>query len=158
MTEKYFNRKLLSIIIYTVSICLFLINILGLIFTITNKYWTLIGLVLLGVSAGLCGLAIAINKTNDIIINYQNKELEVNLRFNNKEKLCIPFDSIVNVYETTGEKLEKELKFKKIPKRILVIERKSYKEYIPLNLFDEDSIKSLKRELLKVRDSYENFI
>ena len=158
MTGKYFNRKKLTMIVFSVSICLLLVNILGLIFTIINKTWTLIGLALLGISAGLCGLAIANNRTNDIIINYQNKELEVNLRFNNKEKLCIPFDSIVNVYETTGEKLEKELKFKKIPKRILVIERKSYKEYIPLNLFDEDSIKSLKRELLKVRDSYENFI
>ncbi len=158
MTEKYFNRKLLTMIFYIASICLFLISIPLLVFTISIKSWSFVGFSLLVIAFGLMILAIAVNRGNDIVINYENKEVMCNIKFNNKENLCIPFDSIINVYEINDEKLKKEIKLKKYPKRVLVIERNYYKEYIPLNWFDDDTVKLLKEELLKVRDSYENFI
>lgn len=158
MTEKYFIRKKLTIIIYFVSISLLTINITGVILTIILKLFLLVSVTLIGISFGLMGLAIAVNRVEDVIINFENKEVIVNISFNNKENYSIPFDSIVNVYEINDEKLKKDLKLKKYPKRTLVIERKDYKEYIPLKLFDEGTIILLKKELLKVRDSYENLI
>ena len=158
MTEKYFNRKTITMIFYIVSVCLFLISIPLLVFTISIKSWSFVGLSLLGIAFGLMILAVAMNRGNDVVINYDNKEVISNIKFNNKENLCIPFDSIINVYEINDDKLQKEIKLKKYPKRILVIERNYYKEYIPLTWFDDDTIKLMKEELLKVRGSYENFI
>lgn len=158
MAEKCFNRKTITMIFYIVSVCLFLIIIPLLIFTISIKSWSFVGLSLLGIAFGLMVLAVAVNRGNDVVINYENKEVISNIKFNNKENLCIPFDSIINVYEINDEKLKKEIKLKKYPKRVLVIERNYYKEYIPLKWFDEETVKLFKEELLKVRDSYENFI
>lgn len=158
MTEKCFNRKIITMIFYIVSICLFLISIPLLVYTISIKSWSFVGLSLLGIAFGLMVLAVAVNRGNDVVINYENKEVISNIKFNNKENLCIPFDSIINVYEINDEKLKKEIKLKKYPKRVLVIERNYYKEYIPLKWFDEETVKLLKEELLKVRGSYENFI
>ena len=158
MTEKYFNRKTITMIFYIVSVCLFLISIPLLVFTISIKSWSFVGLPLLGIAFGLMILAVAVNRGNDVVIDYDNKEVISNIKFNNKENLCIPFDSIINVYEINDDKLQKEIKLKKYPKRILVIERNYYKEYIPLTWFDDDTIKLMKEELLKVRGSYENFI
>lgn len=158
MAEKCFNRKTITMIFYIVSVCLFLISISLLVFTISIKSWSFVGLSLLGIAFGLIVLAVAVNRGNDVVINYENKEVISNIKFNNKENFCIPFDSIINVYEINDEKLKKELKLKKYPKRVLVIERNYYKEYIPLKWFDEETVKLLKEELLKVRDSYENFI
>ena len=158
MTEKYFNRKTITMIFYIVSVCLFLISISLLVFTISIKSWSFVGLPLLGIAFGLMILAVAVNRGNDVVINYDNKEVISNIKFNNKDNLCIPFDSIINVYEINDDKLQKEIKLKKYPKRILVIERNYYKEYIPLTWFDDDTIKLMKEELLKVRGTYENFI
>ena len=158
MTEKYFNRKTITMIFYIVSVCLFLISIPLLVFTISIKSWSFVGLSLLGVAFGLMILAVAVNRGNDVVINYDNKEVISNIKFNNKGNLCIPFDSIINVYEINDDKLQKEIKLKKYPKRILVIERNYYKEYIPLTWFDDNTIKLMKEELLKVRETYENFI
>lgn len=156
MPEKYFNRKIITMTFYFISISLLLISIPLLVLAISIKSWLFTGFILLVISVGLMILALAVNRGNDIVINYENKEIISNIKFNNKEKLCIPFDSIVNVYEFDDERLKKDIKLKKYPKRTLVIERKYHKEYITLKGFDDDTVNSIKKELLKVRDSYEN--
>ena len=70
MTEKYFNRKKITMIFYIVSVCFFFINISLLAFTISIQSWSFVGLPLLGIAFGLMVLAVAVNKGNDIIINY----------------------------------------------------------------------------------------
>ena len=40
-----------------------------------------------------------------LLINYKNKEVISSIKFNNKEKLCIPFDLIINVYGIKDKKI-----------------------------------------------------
>ena len=158
MVEKCFNRKTITMIFYIVSICLFLISIPLLVYIISIKSWSFVGLSLLGIAFGLMVLAVAVNRGNDVVINYENKEVISNIKFNNKENLCIPFDSIINVYEINDEKLKKEIKLKKYPKRVLVIERNYYKEYIPLKWFDEETVKLFPRAAQGLVEDIQNQI
>ena len=156
MKEKYFNRNILYLIIYIISIIFFLTGIILLIITLNLKIWQMAGFSLLVLSCGLMGFLFLFNKSNDVIINYDNKEIISNIRFDFKNNICVPFDSIVNVYIYNKEQLKQEVKMKKYPKQTLVVERKFYKQFIPLNWFSKKNIDSLLEELLKVRDSNES--
>lgn len=104
------------------------------------------------------GLALAVNKGNDIIIDYANKEIMFNIKFNRKPNICVPFDAVVDVYLYNSNQLKEEIKLKKYPKLTLVIERKYHKEFIPLTGFREKEINMLVKEIEIVRDSYEESI
>lgn len=158
MEEKHFNRIFITFIIYIISIVLLLSGTILFIYTFSIESWEVVGVSLVIFTLGLMILAIAINKSNEITIDYKNKEVLSYIKFNNKDKFCIPFDSIINVYIYNEEQLKKEIKLKKYPKEILIIERKYHKEFIPLKWFKKETINLLKEELFKVRDNNENNI
>lgn len=155
MIEKNYNRKKIMAIFYVIGFVLIIFGGYFSIYTITIESWKLVGMTLLVAAAGLLLLIGIFNKHNDIIINYENKEVIVNIKFNRKEKLCIPFDAIVNVYIYNSNQLKQDIKIKKYPKQTIVIERKYNKEFIPIDWFIKKDIDALVKELFKVRDSNE---
>lgn len=151
MKNLYFNQNKLVIVFYIISIVLIVLGGCFSIYTIIIESWKLVGMTLLVSAIGLLLLIGIFNKHNDVIINYENKEVTVNIKFNRKEKLCIPFDSIINVYVYNSEQLKQDIKIKKYPKQTIVIERKYNKEFISIDWFIKKDIDSLVKELLKVR-------
>lgn len=143
------------VIFYVISFVLIIFGGCFSIYTIKIESWKLVGMTLLVAAIGLLLLIGILNKYNDIIINYENKEVIVNIKFNRKEKVCIPFDAIVDVYIYNSDQLKQNIKIKKYPKQTIVIERKYNKEFIPIDWFIKKDIHALVKELLKVRDSNE---
>ena len=125
------------------------------IYTIVIESWDLVGMTLLVAAIGLLLLIGIFYKHNDVIINYENNEVIVNIKFNRKEKVCIPFDAIVDVYIYNSDQLKQDVKIEKYPKQTIVIERKYNKEFIPIDWFIKKDIHALVKELLKVRDKNE---
>lgn len=158
MKEKYYNRKSITYIMYTISFIFLLVGIIILFNIIEKESWKYISLPLIIISLGLMALACAVNRGNCVIIDYNNKEVISNIPFNKKNQLCIPFDAIIDAYIINDIQLSKEIRLKKYPKKILVIKRQYYNEYIPLKWFNDNVIDSLLNELIKVRDNNENFI
>ena len=155
MKNLYFNQNKLVIVFYIISIVLIIFGGCFSIYTIVVESWELVGMTLLVAAIGLLLLIGIFNKHNDVIINYENNEVIVNIKFNRKEEVCIPFDAIVNVYIYNSEQLKKDIKIEKYPKQTIVIERKYNKEFIPIDWFIKKDIDALLKELLKVRDSNE---
>ena len=155
MIEKYYNRKIIMAICYVIGFVLIIFGGCFSIYTITIESWKLVGMTLLVAAIGLLLLIGIFNKHNDVIINYGNNEVIVNIKFNRKEKVCIPFDAIVDVYIYNSEQLKQNIKIKKYPKQTIVIEHKYYKEFIPIDWFTKKDIDALVNELLKVRGSNE---
>ena len=155
MKNLYFNQNKIVIVFYIISIVLIIFGGCFSIYTIVVESWELVGMTLLVAAIGLLLLIGIFNKHNDVIINYENNEVIVNIKFNRKEEVCIPFDAIVNVYIYNSEQLKKDIKIEKYPKQTIVIERKYNKEFIPIDWFIKKDIDALLKELLKVRDSNE---
>ena len=159
MKEKKFNKYIECFLLYLISIILIIVGITLFICMILIQEWQkYLGIGLLLIAIGLMGLALAVNKGNDIIIDYANKEIMFNIKFNGKPNICVPFDAVVDVYLYNSNQLKEELKLKKYPKLTLVIERKYHKEFIPLTGFREKEINILVKEIEIVRDSYEEII
>lgn len=159
MKEKKFNKYIECFLLYLISIILIIVGITLFICMILILGWQkYLGIGLLLIAIGLMGLALAVNKGNDIIIDYTNKEIMFNIKFNGKPNICVPFDAVADVYLCNSNQLKEELKLKKYPKLTLVIERKYHKEFIPLTGFREKEINILVKEIEIVRDSYEESI
>lgn len=127
-------------IFYVISFVLIIFGGCFSIYTITIESWKLVGMTLLVVAAGLLLFIGIFNKHNDVIIDYKSKEVIVNIKFNRKEKLCIPFDAIVDVYIYNLDQLKQDVKIKKYPKQTIVVERKYNKEFIPIDWFTKKDI------------------
>lgn len=153
MAAKNFNRKNVLLIYLLVGFIILSVSVFLLIYAISFGYWDRVGLALLLSAMGLMALIGAANKENDIIIDYAKKEVLSNIKFDEKETICVPFDSIVNVYVYNADQLRRELKLKKYPPKALVIMQSDSKVYIPLKGFDEETIHQLLGELRKVRGS-----
>lgn len=159
MKEKKFNKYIEWFLLYLISIILIVVGITLFICMILILGWQkYLGIGLLLIAIGLMGLALAVNKGNDITIDYKNKEIMFNIKFNGKPNICVPFDAVVDVYLYNSNQLKEEVKLKKYPKLTLVIERKYHKEFIPLTGFREKEINILVKEIEIVRDSYEEII
>jgi len=124
-----------------------------LIYTLSGGHWQGVSAALTLFALSLISLSGVINKKHDVTIDYANKEVRSNLKFGKKESFCVPFDAIVSVTVYSADQLKNEIELKKYPARTLVIEKKSAKEYIPLNFFDEETVQTFIKELQKVREA-----
>jgi uncharacterized membrane protein len=153
MEKKCFNRKKLIRLLYVIAFVLLLVGTAVLIYTLSKGYWQAVGTMLLFLALSLIVLLGAINKGNDVIIDYDKKEIESNIKFGKKESFHISFDAIVSIAVYSGKRLKNEIKLKKYPYNTLVIETRYHKEYIPLTFFDEETVLALIKELQKASEN-----
>ena len=151
METKNFNRKFFCRELYG-GICLvLLISVALVIYTIASGYWNVVGTTLLVLALVLMLMMGIFNREGDIIVDYVKREVRSNIKFDENQTICIPFDAIVNVYVYNADQLKKAIKLKKYPPKTLVIEKTYSKEYISLKFFDEETIRALIKELQKAR-------
>ena len=151
MEIRYFNRKILFRILYTLIIIFIAASTALLIYTFSLENWLSVGMSLVLFSISIMALLGILDKNHDIIIDYTNKEVRSNLKFGKKESFSFSFESINNIYIYQADQLKKEIKLKKYPAQTLVIEKRNDKAYIPLKFFDEETIQALIEELQKAR-------
>lgn len=151
METKNFNRKFFCRELY-VGICLILlISVALVVYTIASDYWNVVGITLIILALVLMLILGMFNREGDIIVDYVKREVRSNIKFDENQTICIPFDAIVNVYVYNADQLKKAIKLKKYPPKTLVIEKTYSKEYISLKFFDEETIRALIKELQKAR-------
>ena len=153
MKTKNFNRKFFFRTLYG-GICLaLLISVALVVYTISCGDWNNVGVTLLVMALVLAFMIIIFDKDSDITVDYINREVRSNIKFDDKITICVPFESIADVYVYNADQLKREIKLKKYPQKTLVIEKAYSKAYISLNFFDEETIRDLIRELQKARGS-----
>ena len=153
MEKKTFNRRFFCWECYGGIGLILLISIAWVVYTIFRGYWNVVGITLT-VLVLVLGLIMSIfDRECDITVDYVNREVRSNVKFDKNMPICVPFDSIVNVYIYNADQLKKVIKSKKYPPKTLVIEKAYNKAYIPLRFFDEKTIRALIHELQKARGS-----
>lgn len=155
MVSKKYNRRIVSVILYTVGFVIISVSICLLAVALSCAAWKMVGAAMLVSAIGLTVLQGAVNKSDDITIDYANKEVLSNIKLDKRENICVPFDSIVDVYICDSEQMRKEVKRRKYPPKALVIVQSWNKVYISLKHFDEKTVNALLEDLRKVRDGYE---
>ena len=155
MVSKKYNRKIISVILYAISFIVISTSTFLLVHTLSCGHWKLVSVALLFLANGLIVLLVAINRDNDITIDYTNKEVLSNIKFDKTANICVPFDSIINVYICNSNQINNEIQSKKHPSQTLVIEQRGRKVNISLKLFDKNTVNALVEDLLKVRDMNE---
>lgn len=150
MKKKVFNKKMIYIILYSISFLLVIGGVSWLLNTFNNDFINL-GYALLSISDGLILLIVIINKRDDIIINYETREFISNV----KEEICIPLNSIVDFYLYDFIKISPDTKIKRNSNLKLVIEETNQKFYISLKHFNRKTICKIIKELENARDNYE---
>ena len=153
METKTFNRKFLLRELYG-GICLaFLVSLALVVYAISSGYWNNVGATLLVLATVLMFMIGIFNRDSDITVDYVNREVRSNIKFDDSRTICVPFESVAGVYVYNADQLKREIKLKKYPPKTLVIEKAHSKEYISLKFFDEETIRDLIRELQKARGS-----
>ena len=152
METKTFNRKFFCRECYGGIGLILLITVALVVYTILRGYWNVAGIALTVFALVLVLIMGIFNREDDITVDYVTREVRSNIKLDEKT-ICIPFDSIGNVYVYDADQLKKEVKLKKYPPKTLVIEKAYNKAYIPLRFFDEETIRALIRELQKARES-----
>lgn len=153
MGTKHFNRRILLFLGFGIGFILLLSGIALFIHTLSSDNWSFASIPLFLLVAGSVALLLIINKENDITIDYTNKEVRSSeIKFDGKATVCIPFDAIVDIFIYDSDQLKKEIKLKRYPSQVLVVEKKEDKAYIPLTFFDEATIRTLIEELQKVKE------
>lgn len=153
MEKQCFNRKKLIRLLYATAFVLISVGTAMLIYTLSNGYWQGVSASLLFLAPSLVVLYATINKENDVIIDYNEKEIQSNIKFGKKESFHVYFSSIVNIAVYSADQLKNEIQLKKYPANALVIETSFNKEYISLTFFDEETVLALINELQKARDT-----
>ena len=119
MIEKYYNRKKTMVIFYVISFVLIILGGCFSIYTITIESWKLVGMTLLVAAIGLLLLIGIFNKHNDVIINYENNEVIVNINLIEKKKCAFLLMLLLMFIFIIQISLNKILKLKNIQNKQL---------------------------------------
>lgn len=153
MKKKYFYptyRTLIFLLIFTIS---FLIGVTWLIFCFINLWYNLLTFCFLLIAISLVFLLLSINPTFWILIDYSNREITTSFKMNKNDRICVPFDDLIDFEIILSEEIKRRFNVSKCPKCALLI-RSCYKDrYISLALFTNSQknniLQSMKELLIK---------